>query len=141
MGRLGEAVPRVCGEVKPPEAFRGGWQCKKCYAAKRPRMTSEYQRNANLKHLYGITAEEFDRMEAAQGGACAICGKPETSVSRKLGRAFPLSVDHCHATGGVRGLLCRACNNGIGQLRHDPGLLSAAIEYLERTNATMRSER
>ncbi len=60
-------------------------------------------------------------MLEAQGGGCAICGKPPGDIA--------LHVDHCHETGRVRGLLCFSCNAGLGQFRHDPDLLYQAMEY------------
>lgn len=41
------------------------------------------------------------------------------------------SIDHCHKTGKVRGLLCKTCNTGIGHLKDDPNILRSAINYLE----------
>ncbi len=70
-------------------------------------------------------------MCAAQKGLCAICGKPETLVVR--GKVRRLAVDHDHLTGRVRRLLCLGCNTGIGKFQHDPALLRAAADYLERT--------
>jgi hypothetical protein len=42
-----------------------------------------------------------------------------------------LSIDHCHETGKVRGLLCDACNTGIGRFSDQVDLLQKAIDYLE----------
>jgi Recombination endonuclease VII len=75
-----------------------------------------------LKYYYGMSVEDYDAFLARQRGACAICMKPSAQT---------LCVDHCHATGKVRGLLCRKCNLGIGHLGDDPNLLRAAIGYLE----------
>jgi hypothetical protein len=77
-----------------------------------------------LSRRYGITAEEADAMLEAQGGLCAVC------------RAAPAAhVDHDHATGAVRDLLCFNCNGGLGQFRDDPVLLRAAADYVERHRA------
>ncbi len=84
-----------------------------------------------MKRKYGITQEEYDAMFAAQGGLCAICGKPETAI-----RTAPLlAIDHCHATGKVRSLLCVCCNAGIGLFGDSAERLQAAISYLLRHRA------
>lgn len=82
--------------------------------------------------MYGITAEEYDRILALQGGACAVCGQDEPNAHGRTGRKFRLAVDHCHVTNEVRGLLCQRCNRAIGLLNDDIGLLEAAIGYLKR---------
>lgn len=91
--------------------------------ARKPRhgpQAPERRREEKLKYKYGITVEEYDALRGAQGGRCALCGAdPEV-----------LCVDHCHATGRVRGLLCSPCNTGIGHLRDDVAILRRAIEYL-----------
>ena len=43
-----------------------------------------------------------------------------------------LSVDHHHATGQMRGLLCNHCNVGLGNFKEDVSYLEAAIEYLKK---------
>lgn len=40
-------------------------------------------------------------------------------------------LDHDHASGAVRGLLCSACNTGMGLLGDNPNLLRIAAQYLE----------
>jgi hypothetical protein len=77
--------------------------------------TSDYNTGvvAWRKYKYGVTDDVFNTMLAAQNGLCAICGKPETSLGR-TGRVKPLSIDHDHATGKVRGLLCHGCNIRLG---------------------------
>ena len=78
---------------------------------------------------FGITVEDFDRMFEEQGGVCKICGCPETRTQNE--RVTMLSIDHCHSTGRVRGLLCDACNTAIGRVDDRIDLLEKAIEYLK----------
>lgn len=64
-------------------------------------------------------SELKDRRES-HSGLCDICGRVEK----------PLHVDHCHATGAFRGLLCHKCNSALGLMRDDPVLLETAARYL-----------
>jgi hypothetical protein len=89
----------------------------------------DYGKNTDLKKNYGVTLDWYKEQHAKQGGVCAICNHPETSVIR--GKTLSLAVDHCHDTGKVRALLCSACNTGIGSLKHSRDLLQKAIAYLE----------
>lgn len=86
---------------------------------------------------YGMTPDDFRRMLVDQGGVCAICEKPEsvkqnTRGPNRTGEPRSLSIDHCHATGVVRGLLCHRCNFGIGYFNDNPSIASAAMAYLLR---------
>jgi len=94
-----------------------------------PEKVKKTQREAQRKHQYGITADQVAGLLAAQGGVCAIrgCMVPLSMVGSRGG-----DVDHDHITGAVRGLLCHACNVGLGQFRDDPSKLIAAAEYLRR---------
>jgi hypothetical protein len=85
-------------------------------------------RKSKLKRNYGLTEEEFKCMLAALEGVCAICGRPESGTRK--GKLRQLSVDHCHETKKIRGLLCSRCNPGIGYFNHDPILLERAAAYL-----------
>ena len=69
-----------------------------------------------------MTYNEFKVMLKKQNNRCAICGKEETK--RRM------SVDHCHKTGRVRGLLCQLCNTSLGGFQDDVGRLKKAIKYL-----------
>lgn len=78
-----------------------------------------------LKYMYGITEAEFQLLHKEQNGLCAICECANTN-----GRN--LSVDHCHTTGKVRGLLCENCNRALGLLKEDPAIFLASMAYLAR---------
>lgn len=86
-------------------------------------------RNQKLKQSYGITLPEYNRLLEMQHHSCAICGEKNC----KTGQA--LCVDHCHKTKKIRGILCRRCNTGIGNLFDDPDILRAAADYLENPPA------
>ena len=71
-----------------------------------------------------MTLPEFEEMFNAQGRSCAICGTVD------FGPRGP-QIDHCHATGAVRGILCVNCNNGLGRFGDDPALLRRAADFLD----------
>lgn len=88
------------------------------WAKRNPERAAAHER----KKKYGLTAEQFEAMKAAQDGRCAICGEiPEA-----------LEVDHCHASSKVRALLCGYCNRGLGQFRDNLAVLEQAVLYLKR---------
>lgn len=99
-------------------------RCRKCTNHKSKLWREKNRRPSRLPAIYGITQAEYDVLLARQLGVCAIC--KGTNASGKA-----LSVDHCHITHKIRGLLCSKCNCGLGQFNHDPGLLHAAADYLE----------
>jgi hypothetical protein len=88
--------------------------------------TPEARRRWTLKKLYGMTQADYDALLVSQDGKCAIC---QTDSPGGPGNKF--HVDHDHATGRVRGLLCHHCNTGLGNLYDDPVRLRAALRYLE----------
>lgn len=75
---------------------------------------------ARLKYRRGLTADQYDKLLISQSGRCAICRKPMRTPH----------IDHDHATGKVRGLLCVKCNLGLGQFDESVLLLEQAIRYL-----------
>lgn len=99
-----------------------------CASPKRKEHHAKNQRKRNRLGKYGLTPEDYERMNVEQAGRCAICGGTSARSDSQAG----LVVDHDHKTGKVRQLLCNLCNTGIGQLREDPEILTAAIEYLKK---------
>lgn len=102
-----------CRASLPPErninAEFCDWRCR-----------SKYRRS----QTYGLTVVELNEL-LAQHAVCAIC------ATDAWGEKGP-QVDHNHATGAVRGILCTSCNNGLGRFKDDPTLLRAAADYLDR---------
>lgn len=133
-----------CGSEKPLTAFatrkthRPGKpvsQCMDCkvaynraYRQANKEQVYEIERKSKIKKAYGISVEDYDRMLKEQGGGCAICG---TTVPSERTRYF--TVDHCHATGKVRGLLCTKCNRGLGMFNDHIQRLQSAADYLKRS--------
>ena len=88
------------------------------------RRTREYRKSIGYKLIkvrerYGLSYEEYKRMVAEQDGKCLICKK-----------ITDLVVDHSHGLCLVRGLLCRACNTGLGSFKDNPSLLMDAATYI-----------
>lgn len=84
-----------------------------------------------VSRKFGITQEEYSDLYNSQNGVCAICGLPETITRNGIVRA--LAVDHCHSTGKIRGLLCSACNMGLGKFKDDKSLVLKAFSYLDKS--------
>lgn len=118
-------------------------QCKICHLARSKKWQSENpearkkasrkwrqknpegQQRAYYKHEYGISLERYNQMLQEQNEVCAICNQPDPRHN--------LSVDHNHATGKIRGLLCHRCNRCLGMFQDRKDLLAEAIGYLDRS--------
>lgn len=90
----------------------------------------EYLKWKAIEKNYGITKEQYIELFNKQNGVCAICEKVETVIHNN-GNVRSLSIDHCHTTGKVRGLLCHTCNVAIGSFYHNPELIRKAALYCE----------
>ena len=96
------------------------------WGSRHPERKKRSNSAARIKRRYGLTTEQVEAMRATQDGACAICeAKPER-----------LSIDHCHETGRVRGLLCAPCNRALGfferfQKSSEAKWIATALRYLE----------
>jgi hypothetical protein len=120
-----------CSEVLPLDRFyrdestRSGRMayCKQCTAVSNREWCENnpgFGWRRHLKKQYGLTENDYQQMLAKQQRACALC-----QVSGKR-----LHVDHDHATGRVRGLLCSGCNMALGKFRDSPELLLRAARYV-----------
>jgi hypothetical protein len=97
---------------------KGRWECKLC------------RRKRLLREGYGITVEEFKRQFEEQDGLCACCGKRLELVIDDYRANDMAVVDHDHETGALRGILCAACNLGIGKLGDTLTSVENAVRYL-----------
>src|SRR5262249_711251 len=105
-----------------PEPWR---RANIAWKTRHPEAFSRMLRKATLKQ-YGLSLEEYEAIFHSQAGKCAICG--DTTKER-------LCVDHDHATGRVRALLCRPCNIALSQAKESRDVLAKMIKYLEEHGA------
>ena len=103
----------------------------KRYREAHPEKSRRLTRDYRFRSLYGITLAQYDAMFADQDGKCAICNRPEVRLNKK-GSPYYLSVDHDHASGEVRQLLCYTCNSLIGYLDESVDIAEAVVSYLKR---------
>lgn len=90
------------------------------------RQKTEAYKSSVLINKYGISLKDYEIMLSKQSNACKIClGIFDTSNITQ--------IDHNHATGKVRGLLCRNCNFGLGSFHDSIEKLLLAIEYIKVT--------
>ena len=106
----------MCGQFRPRADFRtpSGTELGMCTSC------ALYGVDPSIGRRYGITAIEYLGMLISQHHRCAICQ-----------HIRPLHIDHCHATGKVRGLVCITCNTVMGMYKDDPDRLRATADYIE----------
>ncbi len=132
----GKKECNICEKVKSISQFsksnltkskiRG--ECRDCTNKTKRRIYSENKEKARLysiKKRHNISPKQYYALVKKQEGLCAICHTPLSSLNRKA-----IHIDHCHATGKVRGVLCNQCNWGLGHFRDSVLYLDAAKQYL-----------
>lgn len=83
-----------------------------------------------FRRTYNISYKEYLGLHEDQEGLCKICRKVGFLMNKERHKLL-LVVDHCHATGKVRGLLCHNCNRALGLFKDNQESLEAAISYLK----------
>jgi hypothetical protein len=83
-------------------------------------------RRADLKRRWGLTERYYERLSAQQNHCCAICGLSRDILGERL------VIDHDHATGMIRELLCNSCNHLIGQAKESILVLQKAQQYVDK---------
>ncbi len=99
--------------------------CKVCSEElRRARYDPARMRDKNLQKNYrGFSSQDYEALFLEQGCACAVCGRQQRRH---------LHVDHDHATGAVRGLLCSDCNTALGHLHDSPEIIRKLLQYISR---------
>lgn len=130
------AICKVCGREFPWSGFTVyRLLCKEClrerrrewsraWRAKHPEKNLEHIRRASFKYHYGISLEAARAIYDAQGGKCALCVKSIPFDGRQR------AIDHDHATGRVRGILCGTCNRILGHIEKLDVSLNAWVRRL-----------
>jgi len=122
-------------KIKKPESdfYKNHRNCKAChkeivvkYQEKNPLKVALSDRKHKISKKYNVSIDDYNLMFKAQKGRCAICNS--NSIGRKGAKYF--SIDHCHTTGKVRGLLCHNCNVILGKIKDSKEWLKNAIKYL-----------
>lgn len=91
---------------------------------------SRYWKHLTMDEAYS----EFLKLLTEQKECCAICNSHQSNF--KMG----LVVDHCHATGKVRALLCQNCNAMIGLAKENINTLENGIKYLKDNTMNGQTE-
>lgn len=101
---------------------------KQAWRKKNPDKAKKERKQTRLRK-YGLSIPEYEKLLEIQNNSCAVCNRTETEFKKGL------SIDHCHATGKVRGLLCTNCNTAIGALKENPEMFKKALQYLENNRS------
>lgn len=125
---LGFLCKKPCAACGAPERSLNRPYCSPCNVKKVrewQKAHPEAKRRYRRKRVYNMSEKEYADMVKKQEGLCANidCGNPATDI------------DHDHATGKVRGLLCGPCNRALGMVRDDPNRLEGLIRYLAAQDA------
>jgi len=92
----------------------------------------KYKEQAHIRK-YGKTIGQRQSILDKQNGKCAIC-LDKLSGRLRHGVKSPFAIagelDHNHATGKVRGLLCQPCNTALGLLKEDIKIIESMREYI-----------
>jgi hypothetical protein len=119
------AASRAWAKRNPEKVLVGQRQWRE----RNPAKWAAYQRRAAFKQRLkrrGITEAEYTRLWLAQGCKCGICARSDTGTKRSW------HLDHDHATGKARGILCHGCNLMLGHAKDQAAILRAGVEWLEK---------
>lgn len=104
----------------------------KAYIAKFHEKNPLWRKDSHLQRKYGLTLEAFNSILTLQGNCCCVCNSLSPGRRSSSGKDGDWVVDHCHASGKIRGIICHPCNAALGMVRDNPTTLRALAEYLEK---------
>lgn len=138
-------MPRKMVDCATPDCTNktNGVYCKACDIQRRkaPLSGQEYRRQWHTVKKYNLTLMDFEVLWQAFRGKCGICGIDMALPSNSKGQALNVvAIDHNHVTGNIRGLLCNACNKGLGLFRDNVHNLQQAIKWLEMSNEKISND-
>lgn len=116
------------------------YQCRQCRSIMAKERNSKlgsdkHRKDIDLKRRYDITLDQYNEMFIKQGGVCAICFKPETSIDHRTNKPRCLAVDHKHdETKKVRSLLCSRCNMVLGLISENEQTAINLANYIKNIN-------
>lgn len=94
--------------------------CKYCHNRRSTKEQVKSRNNkAKIKRDFGLTVDEYKKYFEIANYKCEICNS-----------GLRLSLDHNHATGKIRGVLCMNCNTALGHVKDDIKILEGLIEWL-----------
>ena len=103
---------------------------RKKYHARRWAENKDYYKDRSFRDRYGIGLDDIKKMLEFQHHECTICGDRIT-IDNGPNSPDRAHVDHCHATGQVRDMLCTTCNFMLGGAKDNIAILEAGIRYLK----------
>jgi nitrate/TMAO reductase-like tetraheme cytochrome c subunit len=131
-------VCKLCEQEKPLGDFYSsydkwankkyvGTRCKPCHLKYKQDSlnTPKNRKREKLKLRYGLSYEQWEKIREEENFSCMICGISEEGTGKHL------SVDHCHNSGKVRGVLCNSCNTMLGHAQDNIKILESAVNYLQ----------
>lgn len=119
---------KTCYECKSEPRQKQHRLCKKCSAARDKIRNATPLRQTKGRITRIVTKYKVSRefaTELSMRNECEACKK-------KLVTPRDTHVDHCHATGEVRGVLCFNCNAALGHLNDDTSRMTKLIQYLAK---------
>jgi uncharacterized metal-binding protein len=133
-GQLGDRLHKTCNVCRDSARLRPRYRPERKFYNNKYREEHRIERltynyiKTELCIKFGYDAVELARYNIEhtriQSNCCSVCGS----------RAKHLVLDHNHITGQLRGMVCRRCNLGIGNLRDSADICHKAAEYLTKHN-------